>query len=344
MTPDEQGKLLVDLVEVLDRNFAQKDHVAANLKRWMNEAHGAYARNTLLAWKGDCTRFAAYCQCTGFSALPAAVPTVLGFIDELYLTNKCLATIRRNLATLSLLHVAAECVNPCEHVLVKLRMKKLARMLKSRQKQARGLVWEEIEKYLALPPSVPRDYRDRALVMLAYDTKFRSEEVVRVDVGHLHFDESDGSGSVRLDWSKTDPEGEGAVAYIARDTVRAVRKWMAVAGIANGPLFPRIKGKRQIGERLRPSAVATVFQRVGLKIGLPIADVRRLSGHSTRVGSTQDQLAENLDVAVVMQSGRWKDVRMVLRYGEQQLAKRSGMALLAKLQGRAKRAVARSRT
>ena len=46
-------------------------------------------------------------------------------------------------------------------------------------------------------------------------------------------------------------------------------------------------------------------------------------------------LALNIDMASVMQAGRWKDTRMPMRYGEKVLAQRGGMARVAKEQGRA---------
>ncbi len=52
------------------------------------------------------------------------------------------------------------------------------------------------------------------------------------------------------------------------------------------------------------------------------------------VGAAQDLLALNIDLASVMQAGRWKDTRMPMRYGERVLAKRGGMARAAKEQGR----------
>lgn len=62
--------------------------------------------------------------------------------------------------------------------------------------------------------------------------------------------------------------------------------------------------------------------------------VGQISGHSIRVGATQDLLALNIDLASVMQSGRWKSTRMPMRYGEEVLAARGGMAIAAAAQGR----------
>ena len=61
-----------------------------------------------------------------------------------------------------------------------------------------------------------------------------------------------------------------------------------------------------------------------------------ISGHSIRVGATQDLLALNIDLASVMQAGRWKSTHMPMRYGEHILAARGGMARAAQAQGREK--------
>jgi hypothetical protein len=60
----------------------------------------------------------------------------------------------------------------------------------------------------------------------------------------------------------------------------------------------------------------------------------RRFGDRQRVGATQDLLALNIDLASVMQSGRWKSSRMPMRYGEEILAARGGMAMAATAQGR----------
>ena len=63
-------------------------------------------------------------------------------------------------------------------------------------------------------------------------------------------------------------------------------------------------------------------------------EVEGVSGHSIRVGATQDLLALNIDLGSVMQAGRWKTTTMPMRYGEHQLAGRGAMARAADSQGR----------
>jgi hypothetical protein len=63
--------------------------------------------------------------------------------------------------------------------------------------------------------------------------------------------------------------------------------------------------------------------------------VERISGHSTRVGAAQDMSAVGLDLAEIMQAGRWATPAMVARYTERIAARRGGAAKLATLQNRA---------
>lgn len=51
--------------------------------------------------------------------------------------------------------------------------------------------------------------------------------------------------------------------------------------------------------------VADIFQHVGRSIKLPDEEVAGMSWHSIRLGATQDLLALNIDLASVMQEGRW---------------------------------------
>jgi integrase/recombinase XerD len=143
---------------------------------------------------------------------------------------------------------------------------------------------------------------------------------------------------VRLDRCSDPSEstaGEGNTAYLARGTVRLLQAWLEAAHIREGAVFRRLVGRGGIGGRLGVDSVAEIFKRVAGFVGMEKKDVEGVSGHSVRVGATQDLLALNIDLASVMQAGRWKSNRMPMRYGEHVLASRGGMARAAEAQGRA---------
>lgn len=328
-----QNALIEGFIDGLERSPAAAP--LEKLRAWSRDARGAYAPNTERAWRADWRVFRTFCEAQQLDVLPASGRTVASFIRACVAQGRRPATIRRYLATIARAHQAAECVDPCRSESARLAMRAAAKEVGSRQKQASGFGWEHIERFLALPPQELRDYRDRAMLMVAYDTTCRSEELVALDDGHVTY-LPDGDGTVLIDRAKSDQEGKGALAYLSHSSVEILSEWIERAPIKEGALFRAIKGHSNVGERLKPAAVATVFERCMKRIARSSEELRGISGHSVRVGATQDQSAANIDILAIMQSGRWADPRMVKRYAENLDTRRSGMARLAALQGRAK--------
>jgi hypothetical protein len=65
-------------------------------------------------------------------------------------------------------------------------------------------------------------------------------------------------------------------------------------------------GQTQVGGHLNPGSIAPIFKRVAQWIGIPQRVVNHVSGHSTRVGATQDLAALDIDLAAITQAGGWK--------------------------------------
>jgi integrase len=266
--------------------------------------------------------------------LPAAAQTVRDFVFECVGLRKKPATIRRYVATIGRAHRAAGVADPMAAETVKLALKEMGRSVPSRQTQARGLVWSEIAQFLEFEVRNLRDIRDRALVSMAYDTMCRREELVSLRIEDIETS-GDRSGSVVIRRSKTDTAGEGATAYLSPLTMRLVAQWLSASQLKSGPVYARVVGSNGVGDPLTAQIVTAVLRKVGHWIGLPETEWRVISGHSCRVGAAQDLLALNIDMASVMQAGRWKDTRMPMQYGEKVLAQRGGMARAARSQGRA---------
>src|SRR5450755_2963759 len=85
----------------------------AALLEWQAMAEGAYSANTLRAQKAASAIFQAYCEALGEAYLPANPKTVRAFIEDRVKVGKKPATIKRYVATISRVHVAAKQLNPC---------------------------------------------------------------------------------------------------------------------------------------------------------------------------------------------------------------------------------------
>jgi integrase len=318
---------------------------AERVKAWWERAQRVYPANTQKAWRCDWAVFINFCEPGHVCPLPASPETVATFVAQCRIEGKKPATVRRYLSTIALAHRVAQLVNPCADEAVQLEIKGIYNALSARQRQAKALGWAEIKRFLDTAGNSLPATRERALVCVAYDTMARRSELVALDLEDFSF-LPDATGRVLIRRSKTDQAGEGNTAYLSRTTVRYFKLWLDAAEITEGAVFRRVigrgtaqdlpAGRGRIAERLSVDAIAQTFKRVAKWIKMPAEEVAQVSGHSIRVGATQDLLALNIDLASVMQAGRWKTNRMPMRYGEHVLASRGGMARAAEVQGREK--------
>jgi integrase len=293
----------------------------------------AYSANTLRAQKADGAIFQAFCEARGEPYLPANPKTIRAFIEDRVKAGKKPATIRRYAATISRVHMAAGLLNPCSSEAVRLGMKKMGRETSARQDQAHPLSWKDIKEFIDGAGESLRADRERAMLCVAYETLARRSELVGLEVRDIDF-QPDGTGQALIRRGKTDPEGQGRVAYLSRETVRWLKAWLEHARIEDGTLFRRLIGQTQIGGSLNPGSIAPIYKRVAQWIGMPDRFVAGISGHSTRVGAAQDLAALDIDLAAITQAGGWKSTRMPLQYAEKINAARSGMAKAAEKSGR----------
>ncbi|MDP9087744.1 MAG: tyrosine-type recombinase/integrase [Pseudomonadota bacterium] len=209
----------------------------------------------------------------------------------------------------------------------------MSRETSARQTQAHPLSWKDIKEFIDSAGAGLRADRERALLCVAYETLARRGELVALEVRDIDF-HPDCTGQALIRRGKTDAEGEGRAAYLSRETVRWLKVWLEHAEITEGAAFRRLIGETGIGSALNPGSIAPIFKRVARWIGMPARYVALVSGHSTRVGATQDLASLDIDLAAITQAGGWKSTRMPLQYAEKISAARSGIARAAAVTGR----------
>lgn len=116
--------------------------------------------------------------------------------------------------------------------------------------------------------------------------------------------------------SKTDQEGLGVTIAIARGAVAcpvdAVRAWIKLAGIVDGPLFrPVTRTGKVSARRLSARAVAELVKDYAHRAGLKAAD---FSGHSLRSGFLTSAAARGASIFKMMDVSRHKSVETLRSY------------------------------
>lgn len=121
---------------------------------------------------------------------------------------------------------------------------------------------------------------------------------------------------LRIGFSKTDQEGEGAqIAVPAGKVLRPVahlNAWLWVRGGAPGPLFTRIGTRGELTlARMSDRSVARLIQHYAELAGLDPATV---AGHSLRAGFLTEAARTRASIAKMQEVSRHKSVKVLLGY------------------------------
>ncbi len=298
--------------------------VAERLETHARAARGAFAPETERALRKASAAFTAWAAEVGVPALPCPPAAVAAYIDALAARPLKPASIRQAVWAIGALHRAASLDDPARAEEVRLALKRMARALGTRQRQAAPIGEDDVRLLLRVvgPEPAIRLQRDVALLLVMRDLLARRAEAVALDFADI-VPAADGSATALICRSKTDQEGGGATLWLSPRTVAHLRRWTSLAGIADGAIFRRLSKAGRPGGRLVSSAVPPILKGLAAMAGL---DPAAFSGHSARVGMTQDLAASGAELPAIMQAGRWKSPAMPARYAERALAGRGAVA------------------
>ena len=219
------------------------------LSAYLKDARGAFSENTERAVRSDVEIFMDWCETRELSALPASTQTLVSYIDAMA-KRRAPATVRRYVFSIATLHKAVQLQDPLKRTRVKLALQRMHRKRGRRQEQVRGLTWPLRERMLQACGERLIDDRNKALLAVAYDTLLRRSELVALKVSDLLV-EMDGSGTLLVRRGKTDPTGEGALLYLAPDTIKLLQGWLARSGVGAGKTVPVASQGRKAGREAR---------------------------------------------------------------------------------------------
>ena len=275
----------------------------------------AYAPNTIRAYQADMVEFIRYCEREQKSALPADHATVSQFLMGTISQGIRSATIRRKVASISAIHRLGEHEDPTKHPHVKLAIRKIHRQLGIRYRQAYPITESVLQKLLAVCGEDIRGKRNKALLMLAYDSMRRRSEIVSLRVEDIDR-AADGRISILLRKSKTDQDGSGQWVHLGHEATLAVEDWLQVARVTGGYILRGINAAGRVTEGLSAGQIGRLFKSIASRAGMTSEAIRSVSGHSMRVGGAQDLLLKGATLPQIMVKGGWVKTDTVIRYVE----------------------------
>lgn len=287
------------------------------LKGTLIRIEGAYAPSTIRAYRANFERFISFCKDISAPALPSDSETVAKYIQKLAASNLKSASIRLAVASISTIHKLNELHDPTQLPAAKLELRRMHRALGRANKQAFGITAPILRKMLVATTSNLQGLRDRALILTAYDSLCRRSELSLLRLKDIQYDENDFPIKIKIRKSKTDQEGIGRLIGLDSPTQKAIKNWINQANIKNGFLFRGIKNNGEVLERLGAGQINRIYKKIATNAKLPKEQIETISGHSFRVGKTQDLVRNGYSVTEIMHKGRWSKIDTLMRYCEQ---------------------------
>ena len=283
------------------------------------------SENTRKNYDSQWRRFSGWANERGIPTLPADPLQVAAYLAErMEKHGHKPATLQTAAAAIGFVHRGGGLPDPCESAEVRNTLRSARKKAGMEQRQAEGLTDEALDAIVATA-CVPRRWRggrtesseaaerrgalDIAIVRVMRDALLRVSEAAELLWGDIE-EEEDGTGRLLIRRSKTDPEGEGAVAFLSvptMDSLKAIR--------ADAPDDGRVFGLSAgcISRRIRQAACAA-----GLGEGF--------SGHSPRVGMARDLARTGTALTRLMTAGRWRSPRMPALYTRNETVARGAVA------------------
>lgn len=341
-TPTEADPVTIQrwFAGVMDEEIPEADGTLETARRTAGAlARRAKADNTRRAYRAGVRAWCAWCARHGLPALPARPADIAAFLSEQRFppppAKPCAVnTVRLRAAAIRYLHYVARLPSPTGTAEVTETLAGITREAGRTgdgphpKLAARIMILHEI---LAPIGEDLSGLRDRALLLVGFAGAFRRSELARIRVEHL--EETEHGVRVALPLSKGDRQAKGTVVGIPYGRsdlcpIRALRRWLAAAGIATGPLFRRIwvtprPANPQPGwtptlvvgtEPLDPGSIARIIKVRGAAAGF---DPSVLSGHSLKRGAMNTAKDRRVHPAQIKQLGRHASYATLAAYLEE---------------------------
>ena len=296
-----------------------KNNAKQQLEATIEKIEGAYAYSTIRAYKADFIQFIEFCKERNEDALPAKPQLVTDFIAQLSDDNRRSASIRRAICGISTIHKLNRLDDPTKDPDVVLEMRRMHRKLGRSCSQAGSINAGTLDKLLLATDDSIRGIRDRALLLVAYDTLCRRSELVSLQVKDVKINTKNGieTSSILLRKSKTDQDSTGKWLHLSQRAHQALVEWMKELPEGQEYLMVGIdRGGRISLSNIGSGQVNRIYKRIAWNAGLDKMVIQGISGHSMRVGAAQDLLNSGASMPIIMQRGRWSKTDTVMRYLE----------------------------
>ena len=273
---------------------------------------GAFAPNTIRAYRNDFQHYLDWCEKHGHKALPPGADILADYVEEMSQSMKS-ATIRRRIHSLGSVLRLSRLPDPTKDPDVVLALKRMHRRIGRAQAQAYPLTRDILNKLIKACTRDLTGLRNQVMLNLGYETMRRRSELCSMRFEDVAVNPS-GQPFIRLRFSKTDQFGTGTTILISTDLFDLIRRWQKKIGAKSGYILRSVNKSGRASESLDPSSITRLLRNLQDRAYGIRRDMPDLSGHSFRVGAALDMLNQGESLPRIMLRGGWKTETTALRY------------------------------
>ena len=271
---------------------------------------GAFAENTIRAYRSDFTQYQTWCSQNKLKPIPASADTMAIYVDYLSNISKS-ATIRRRINSLGTILKLSKNHDPTKDPEVVLALKRMHRKIGRAQQQAAPLTKILLDQLLNNCDKSIRGIRNQVLLRLGYETMRRRSELCAFRFEDIS-NAANSKPTIKLNFSKTDQYGAGKVLPISVDLATLLLQWREIAG-TGGYILRSINRHGHTGSNLNSASVSTILKGLQNNLNIAVTQVS-LSGHSFRVGAALDLLEQGEGIEKIMLRGGWQTDSTAMKY------------------------------
>jgi site-specific recombinase XerD len=295
--------LLESLLEFRDGNNNMIDNILAKFD-------GAFAKNTIRAYRSDFIQYQTWCSHNNIESIPATADVMAQYVDHLATIRKS-ATIRRRIISFGTILSLSTHDDPTKQPEVILAIKRMYRKIGRAQQQATPLNKPLLNQLLNNCDNSARGLRNEALLRLGYETMRRRSELCAFKFEDICQAPS-GKPAIRLNFSKTDQFGAGKMIPISQGLFDLLEKWKSIIS-DESYILRSVSRHGYIGKNLNPASISTILKALQKDLYME-SDEQPLSGHSFRVGAALDLLEQGEPLEKIMLRGGWQTDSTAMRY------------------------------
>ncbi|TFW31753.1 site-specific integrase [Massilia horti] len=260
--------------------------------------------------------------------LPATADSIARYLAH-HAETHSVNTLQQRLAALAQWHIEQGFPDPTKAPVVRKTFRGIRALHLSQEKQAKPLLFDQIEQVAQRLNNAVLDarrrcnrgdelrhLRDRSFLLLGFWRGFRGDELTRLLVEHVEV--VPGQGMIcYFPISKGDRQNEGstfrAPALSRLCPVDAFVTWITAAQLTQGPAYRGIDRWGHVSDRgLHSDSVIPLLRAMLGEAAIPDADC--YSAHSLRRGFASWATSNGWDLKTLMEYVGWKNVQSAIRY------------------------------